>query len=255
MSERLAGKVAIITGGASGIGASTAAHFCREGAAVLIVDRNGPGAAEVAHALAAGGARVDHRQGDVQDEATAATAVRAALDNWGRLDIVVNNAGVGSGQDLLEFTPEEFDRVLGVNLKGPLFFCKHAVPALRAAGGGAIVNVASISSTCGIINQPLYAPAKGGILQMTRQLALQFATEGIRVNAVSPGTIETPMLAPPTADVEGHARQLEWLRVRHPLGRFGRPEEVAAAILFLASDEASFITGANLAVDGGYAAQ
>lgn len=255
MGERLAGKVAIITGGASGIGAATAARFGQEGAAVLVVDWNGDGAAQVARELAAAGARAAHRQGDVQVEATAAASVRAALDAWGRLDIVVNNAAVPSGQDLLEFTDAEFDRVLGINLKGPLFFCKHAVPAMRAAGGGAIVNVASISSTCGIPGQALYAPSKGGIAQMTRQLALEYAADRIRVNAVAPGTIETPMLAPVTADVEGHNRLLEWLRERHPLGRFGQPEEVAAAILFLASDEASFVTGANLAVDGGYAAQ
>jgi len=166
----------------------------------------------------------------------------------------VNNAAVASGMGLLAFTPDEFDRVLGINLKGPLLFCKHAVPAMRGAGGGAIVNVASISATCGIPNQALYAPAKGGLLQMTRQLAVQYAADHIRVNAVSPGTIETPLLRPPNDDLEGHQRQLDWLRERHPLGRFGQPDEVAAAILFLASDEASFVTGANLAVDGGFAA-
>ncbi len=255
MNNRLAGKTAIITGAASGIGAATAERFCQEGAAVLVVDWNGEGAAAVAQSLDPTGQRAGYVQGDVQDEATAAASVQAALERWGRLDIVVNNAAVASALDLLEFTPDEFDRVLGVNLKGPLLFCKHAVPAMRRTGGGAIVNVASISSTCGIPKQPLYAPSKGGLLQMTRQLAVQYAEDNIRVNAVSPGTIETPLLRPLTDDVAGHERHLAWLRARHPLGRFGQPEEVAAAILFIASDEASFITGANLAVDGGYAAQ
>jgi len=255
MSDRLAGKVAIITGAASGIGAATAESFCREGAAVLVVDWNGEGGAAVAQGLDPTGRRARYLQGDVQDEATAAASIRAALDAWGRLDILVNNAAVVSAVDLLEFTPAEFDRVLGINLKGPLLFCKYSVPAMRAAGGGAIINVASISSTCGIPNQPLYAPSKGGLLQMTRQLAVQYAGDNIRVNAVSPGTIETPLLRPTNDDLEGHHRRLEWLRAQHPLGRFGQPSEVAAAILFLASDEASFITGANLAVDGGYAAQ
>jgi NAD(P)-dependent dehydrogenase (short-subunit alcohol dehydrogenase family) len=254
MNERLTGKVAIISGGASGIGRATAERFCREGALVLLVDWSEQGAA-VARSLDGSSRRARFVRGDVQVEATAAASVHTALEAWDRLDIVVNNAAVASGYDLLDFTPEEFDRVIGINLKGPLFFCKHAVPALRRSGGGSIVNVASISSTCGIPKQPLYAPSKGGLLMMTRQLAVQYAADNIRVNAVSPGTIETPMLAPPNDDVASHERHLAWLRSRHPLGRFGQPEEVAAAILFLASDEASFITGANLAVDGGYTAQ
>lgn len=255
MSDRLTGKVSLITGAASGIGAATAERFWREGAAVLIVDRNGPGATAMAQSLDPTGQRARQVQADVQDEAAARTCVQAVLDAWGRLDILVNNAAVASGLDLLEFTPEEFDRVLGINLKGPLLFCKYAVPVMRSGGGGAIVNVASISATCGIPRQALYAPSKGGLLQMTRQMAVEYAGDNIRVNAVSPGTIETPLLRPPNDDVELHQRHLEWLRSRHPLGRFGQSEEVAAAILFLASDEASFITGANLAVDGGYAAQ
>lgn len=255
MSERFAGKVAIVTGAASGIGTATATRFWREGAAVLAVDWNADGLTTLVNSLEPDGRRVRPLLGDVQIEATASASVETALETWGRLDVVVNNAAVASGYDLLDFTAEEFDRVIGINLKGPLFLCKHAIPVLRQGGGGAIVNVASISSTCGIPKQPLYAPSKGGLLQMTRQLAVQYAADKIRVNAVSPGTIETPLLRPPNDDVAGHERQLDWLRARHPLGRFGQAEEVAAAILFLASDEAAFITGANLAVDGGFSAQ
>jgi NAD(P)-dependent dehydrogenase (short-subunit alcohol dehydrogenase family) len=254
MGDRLTGKAAIITGGASGIGAATVRRFRSEGAAVLIVDRQGEDAAALAHSLDPSGRQVRAVTADVQDEAAVRACVSAALDAWGRLDIVVNNAGVPSRMSLEELTPEEIDRVIGVNLKGPLLLCKHALPALERTGG-AIVNVASISATCGIPGQFIYAPSKGALAQMTRQLAVEYASRGIRVNAVSPGTIDTPMLHSGGGDPERHQRTLEFLRARHPIGRFGQPEEVAAAILFLASDDASFITGANLAVDGGYAAQ
>jgi len=250
MSNRLQDKIAIITGAASGIGAATAIRFVAEGAKVLLVDTNITGLADVLQTIA----NDDHAQSkvaDVQDESAVQACVQQAVDAWGRVDIVVNNAGIGSNISLLDFTREEFDRIFGVNLRGPLLFCKHAIPAM--ANGGAIVNVASISSTSGIPGQALYAPSKGGILQMTRQLAIEYAQQNIRVNAVAPGTIETPMLQ--GDDPERMKRVLDWLMNMHPVGRFGKPEEVANAILFLASDEASFITGANLAVDGGYTAQ
>jgi NAD(P)-dependent dehydrogenase (short-subunit alcohol dehydrogenase family) len=255
MGDRLNGKAAIITGAASGIGAATARRFHAEGASVLIVDRSGEDAAALAHSLDPSGRQARALTADVQDEAALRGCVGAALDTWGRLDIVVNNAGVPSRMPLEELTPEEIDRVIGVNLKGPLLLCKHAVPIMQRAGGGAIVNVASISATCGIPGQFIYAPSKGALAQMTRQLAVEYASHNIRVNAVSPGTIDTPMLRQRVTDPDRQKRSLDWLLARHPIGRFGRPEEVAAAILFLASDEASFITGANLAVDGGYAAQ
>jgi NAD(P)-dependent dehydrogenase (short-subunit alcohol dehydrogenase family) len=254
MGERLKGKAAIITGGASGIGASTARLFHGEGASVLIVDRTGEEAAALARSLDTDGGRVRALTADVVEEAAVSGCVQAALDAWGRLDIVVNNAGVPSRMTLEDLTPEEMDRVLGVNLKGPLLLCKHAMPALQRTSG-AIVNVVSISATCGIPGQFIYAPSKGALAQMTRQLAVEYASRGVRVNAVSPGTIDTPMLRQGRIDPERHERNLKFLMSQHPIGRFGRPEEVAAAILFLASDEASFITGANLAVDGGYTAQ
>lgn len=245
---RLAGKVAIVTGAASGIGAATAERFGREGAFVLAVDRDDfPPSDLTKNAFCA-------MKVDVSDEAAVAGMVQAALDRWGRLDILVNNAGVATGANVLNMTSEEFDRVIGINLKGPMLGCKYAIPAMLKTGGGAIVNVASISSTSGIPGQAIYAPSKAGVLQLTRQLAVEFSSSGIRVNAVSPGTIETAMI---DALVKDPARRpkYDWLKARHPIGRFGRVEEVANAILFLASDEASFVTGANLAVDGGFTAQ
>lgn len=250
MSQRLDNKIAIITGAASGIGAATAIRFVEEGAKVLLVDVNGKGLDEVLRQINDANS-AKSVIADVQDEMAVEACVKTALDTWGGVDILINNAGVGNNMSLLDVTKQEFDRILGVNLRGPLLFCKHAIPNM--VQGGAIVNVASISSTSGIPGQPIYAPSKAGILQLTRQLAIEYAQQNIRVNAVAPGTIETPMLQ--GKDPERMKGILDWLLKMHPVGRFGKPEEVANAILFLASDEASFITGANLAVDGGYTAQ
>lgn len=255
MGERLKNKVAIVTGAGSGIGAATAALFAAEGALVLAADRDGASAEATVQQIADAGQTARAVQVDVAQEAEVAAMVQAALDAWGRIDILVNNAGVGGGGNVLEFESEAFERVLGVNLKGPLLCCKHALPHMLERGQGAIVNVASISSTCGIPNQAVYGPSKGGIWLLTRQLAIEFAERGIRVNSVAPGTIETGMLGGMTSESDNLPPRLEWLLDRHPVKRFGKPAEVATAILFLASDEASFVTGANLAVDGGYTAQ
>lgn len=255
MGERLHNKVAIVTGAASGIGAATAERFAQEGAKVLAADRNAAGVNATVERIGAAGGEARALEINVADEADVAAMIGAALHAWNRIDILINNAGVGSGQTIREITDDEFDRVLGINLKGPLLACKHALPVMIDGGAGAIVNVASISATCGIPNQPIYAPSKGGILQLTRQLAVEFARHNIRVNAVSPGTIETPLIGGPVHDPAQLTGGMKWLWERHPIGRFGQPIEVANAILFLASDEASFITGANLAVDGGYTAQ
>ncbi len=255
MGERLQNKVAIVTGAASGIGAATAERFAHEGAKVLAADRNAEGVQATVERIAAAGGEALGLHVSVQNEADVAAMIGTGLDAWGRIDILVNNAGVASGQSLHELTSDEFDRVLGINLKGPLLCCKHVLPVMLDQASGAIVNVASISATCGIPNQSIYAPSKSGLLQLTRQLAVEFADRNIRVNAVSPGTIETPLIGGPVHNPTHLTGALKWLWERHPISRFGKPIEVANAILFLASDEASFITGANLAVDGGYTAQ
>ena len=255
MAERLKGKVAIITGAGSGIGAATAELFAREGAAVLVVDRAADGAEATTARIQDAGGEARTSVADVQEEARVAGMVAMALAAWGRIDILVNNAGVGGGGNILAVTTEQVERILGTNLLGPLLCCKHALPAMLERGGGAIVNVASISASSGIPNQAIYAPSKAAILQLTRQLAVEYAARNIRVNAVSPGTIETAMLRRTPGSTEPLSPGLQWLLDRHPIGRFGRAAEVAAAILFLTSDEASFITGADLAVDGGYTAQ
>lgn len=250
MGQRLDGKTAIITGAASGIGAATVIRFVEEGANVLLADINEKGLMEVAQQIQ-DKQKVKYQITDVLDESAIRACVQVAVDTWGRVDILVNNAGLGNNVPLSDATQELMDRIWGVNLRAPILFCKHVIPHM--ANGGAIVNVASISSTSGIPGQAVYGPSKGGVLQLTKQLAIEYAPQNIRVNAVAPGSIETPMLW--GDDPEASKPLLDWLLDKHPIGRFGKPVEVANAILFLASDEASFITGANLPVDGGYTAQ
>lgn len=254
MSDRLKEKVALITGAGAGIGAASVLRFAAEGARVIVADRNLPQAEALAQQIVAQGGLALAIGVDVADEAQVAAMVALTHTTWGRIDILVNNAGVGGGGSVLDFTVDEFDRVIGVNLKGVLLCCKYVLPQMLEQGNGAIVNVASISSTCGIPGQAIYGPSKAGIWLLTRQLAVEYAGRGVRVNAVAPGTIETAMIGGPIAGREVSGG-LKYLLDNHPIGRFGTPEEVANAILFLASDEASFITGASLAVDGGYAAQ
>ncbi len=193
MGERLKGKTAIITGAGSGIGAAAAELFVAEGAAVLVVDRSEGEALAAARRISPDGELAQALCADVSDEGDIEAMIGAALRTWGHIDSLINSVGVRGDVDLQSFTAEEFDRVFGTNLKGPLLCCKHVVPAMLDRGRGSIINVTSISSTCGITGQQLYAPSKGGLLQSTRQRAIEFAGRGVHVNAISPGTIETPL--------------------------------------------------------------
>jgi NAD(P)-dependent dehydrogenase (short-subunit alcohol dehydrogenase family) len=248
---RFSGKVAIITGGASGIGKATAALMAREGAKVLIADLSQHGEA-VAATMRAEGAEVEFRQADVSQDVQVATLVDAVLQRWGRLDIMVANAGMGGRGAADRTTLGDWERVLGVNLTGVFLCTRHAVPAMRARGGGSIVNTASVMGLVGPRGAVSYAATKGAVVNLTRSTALDHARDGIRINAVCPGH-----LVDPTSLGGGAARAQDErdLLAQYPLGRLGRPEEVACAIAFLASDEASFITGTTLVVDGGYTAQ
>lgn len=246
---RLQGKSAIITGASSGIGRATAILFAAEGARLLLNDRDGPGLDALVSELAAGGATVRGVVGDVSQEQDVQRFVAAAIESYGRLDVLVANAGVIPDATLEQATTALWDETMAINGRGMFLSCRYAAAEMVKAGSGAIVCLSSISASAGQIGQAVYGPAKFVASGITKHLAIDLAGKGVRVNAVAPGTIDTPAAARfPKEAIAAVLRQ-------HPLGRIGRPEEVACAILFLASDEASFITGVVLPVDGGYLAQ
>ncbi|MEU2229998.1 MULTISPECIES: SDR family NAD(P)-dependent oxidoreductase [Streptomyces] len=245
-SGRLADRVCVITGAASGIGRATAERFVREGARVV--------AADVDADRLAGLPGVTPVVGDVSREEDARRMVDTAVEHFGRLDVLVANAGVIPLLSVTEAEAADFDRVMAVDGRGMFLTCKYAIEAMLVTGGGAIVCTSSISGVAGQARQAVYGPAKFVATGLTKHLAVEWAERGIRVNAVAPGTIETERVAAARVEPGGPEYLTEIVRA-HPMGRFGTPEEVAAAILFLASDEASFVTGAILPVDGGYLAR
>jgi NAD(P)-dependent dehydrogenase (short-subunit alcohol dehydrogenase family) len=255
---RLEDKVALITGGGSGIGRAAALLFAREGARVAVADVAEARAEETASMVAAEGGQAVAVSGDVSSSDEALRMVKAAVDAYGGLDVLVNSAGVSTRNALGPgASPEEiWDRVMDINLKGTYLVAWHAVPEMRRSGGGSIINLSSIIGLVGYgaglgggFNP--YPPSKGGVVQFTRNLAIDCAKDGIRVNCICPGYTETNLTVPLTSDPE----TMETLVKLHPMGRLGRPEEIAYAALFLASDESSYVTGIPLAVDGGYTAQ
>ncbi|MFI8964714.1 SDR family NAD(P)-dependent oxidoreductase [Streptomyces sp. NPDC053493] len=248
-SGRLTDRVCVITGAASGIGRATALRFAAEGARVVAADVD----AERLGTLGDGVTTVTVT-GDVSDDADARRMIDTAVERFGRLDVLVANAGVIPLLDVTEASAADFDHVMAVDGRGMFLTCKYAIEAMRGTGGGAIVCTSSVSGVAGQARQAVYGPAKFVATGLTKHLAVEWAAHGIRVNAVAPGTIETERVAA-VRDEPGGAAYLDTVAGAHPMARFGRPEEVAAAILFLASEEASFITGAILPVDGGYLAQ
>jgi 2-keto-3-deoxy-L-fuconate dehydrogenase len=257
MSKRLQGKSAIITGAASGIGLATAGWFCREGASVVLADNQAERVQREAATLRDAGFRAVSVVVDVTRSDQVRTMVELAVREFGRLDVVFANAGIGYTGDLLATTDADWDRVMDVNAKGVFFCCREAVRQMLAqqpAGGSVVIN-GSISGLVGIPGQAPYGPSKGAVVEMTRQLAVEYASRGVRVNCVCPGRVDTVVLQTAmkmSADPQGF---LDMLMAGHPIGRIGRADEIAAAVAFLASDDASFITGAILPVDGGYTAK
>ena len=249
---RLNGKVALITGTASGIGRATALRFAEEGARVVAVDISGAND-ETVGLVHAGGGKATAVRADVSSDADMARAVETAEAAYGRLDIAFNNAGImlADDADAVATSDETIDKTLAVNLKGVLFGCKHQIPAMRRAGGGSIINTASFVASVGAATpQIAYTASKGAVLALTRELAVTHARENIRVNALSPGPLLTELLMSYLDTEEKRQRRL----VHVPMGRFGEATEMAAAALFLASDESSYMTGANLQIDGGLTA-
>jgi NAD(P)-dependent dehydrogenase (short-subunit alcohol dehydrogenase family) len=251
---RLEGKSCVVTGAALGIGGATARRFAAEGARLTLTDIQAGPLAAIADELRAGGTEVETVIGDVSLEADASRMIGAAVDRFGRLDVLVANAGIIPLGDILESSVEDFDRVMSIDGRGMWLTCRFAIEALAKSGGGAIVCLSSISGMAGQARQSTYGPAKFVATGIVKHLAVEWASRGIRVNGVAPGTIRTERVLG-LFDEPGGAEYVEAIEKQHPMGRLGEPAEVAAAITFLASDDASFITGAILAVDGGYLAQ
>ena len=260
---RLAGKTAVVTGGAQGIGAATAVLLAREGASVLIADVNTAGAESVAAAILEQGGTAEGFPVDVTDAAGVDEMMDRAIERFGGLDIVFNNAGVEGAMSPIEETPiEEWHRVIDVNLTGAFLGCRAAVSRMRERRGGSIINVGSMMDSLALANAVAYCAAKSAVVMLTKATAIETAKDGIRVNVVCPGAVATPMQQHVLERLRGQPFETEEelqearteLATGHPMRRVAEPEEVADAVLYLASDESSYVTGSALRVDGGLTA-
>lgn len=252
---KLQDRVAVITGAGSGIGRAMALLFSREGAKIVAADVNAAAAAETAELVRAQGGQAASTAVDVTNPEQVQAMLKVALDQFGKLDILCNNAGIGSTTTVVDCEPDEWDRVMTVNAKGVFLGCKYAVPIMIEQGGGCIINTASVAGMIGIPERAVYCASKGAVIALTKQVAVEYVEKGIRCNCVCPGTVDSPWvdrLLAQSGDPEGTRRALV---ARQPMGRLGTPEEVAAAAAYLASDDAAFVTGTALVIDGGLTAR
>jgi dihydroanticapsin dehydrogenase len=254
MQVSLTGKIAIVTGAASGIGLATVASYLdAQAGGVVAVDLAPEPPGQLKNALASG--RLVYVGGDVGKGDTAERFTRAALDRFGRIDVLVNNAGISVVKPIHEHTSEEWDAVMATNVKAMYWAAKHVIPVMIRQKTGVILNTGSISGVAGMPLQGAYGPSKGAVHQLTRQMAIDYAPHGIRVNAVCCGTVDTPIVHKSAAASGDPEKFWAMLRDNHPIGRVATPEEVAAFFTYMASDLASFFTGATIMMDGGYTAR
>ena len=253
MPGTLDGKIALVTGGASGIGRATALTFAREGAKLIIADMNEDGGQQTVHMITENGGDATFVQVDVTSATEVEAMISKTVETYGRLDCSFNNAGVGTPSRVptADYTEEQWDYVLSINLKGVWLCMKYEIPQMLKQGGGVIVNTASVAGLVGLPTSSAYVASKHGVVGITRTAALEYAKQGIRVNCVCPGYIETPMTERSRNDPERMALMI----AKEPVGRLGKPEEIAEAVVWLCLDAASFVTGHTMTVDGGYMAQ
>jgi NAD(P)-dependent dehydrogenase (short-subunit alcohol dehydrogenase family) len=245
-------KVALITGGSSGIGRAVALAWAREGAKVVVSDVDRGGGEETVGQVRTAGGEAIFIAADVGKPEECEALVRGAVEKFGRLDIACNNAGIGGPQaPTADYPLDGWAQVIGINLSGVFYGMKYQLPAMLKNGGGAIINMASILGAVGFAGAPAYAAAKHGVVGLTQTAALEYSAQGVRINAVGPGFIHTPMISA----LEDNKAVNDMLVAAHPIGRLGRAEEVAELVLWLSSDKASFVTGAYYPVDGGYIAR
>jgi 2-keto-3-deoxy-L-fuconate dehydrogenase len=256
---RLDGKIALVTGAGSGIGEAIAHLYASQGAQVLVSDLRGDAAESVSTAIRDDGGVAHAWQLDVTDEAQVSATMQQIASTYSKLDILVNNAGISHVGDLLETSVEDWDRVMHINAFGVFLCAREAVRQMltQMPQGGVIVNIASAAGLIGVEQRLPYSTSKGAVISMTRAIAIDYVAQGIRCNAICPGTVDTPFVAGYLAhNFPGHEEEMRrQLNARQPIGRMGRPDEIAHAALYLASDEASFITGSLLVIDGGWTAK
>jgi NAD(P)-dependent dehydrogenase (short-subunit alcohol dehydrogenase family) len=249
-------KVAVVTGAASGIGRATALAFAREGATVVVSDVASQGGEETVRLIKEAGGEATFVTCDVSQAEEVKALVIKAVDTYGRLDYDLNSAGIeGTQASTADYPEDVWSKVIGTNLTGPYLCMKYAIPQMLTQGAGVIVNMASILGVVGLARGGAYTAAKHGLVGLTKVAALEYATQGIRVNAVCPGFIETPMVMERALAAGSHPEVYQYLAELHPMKRLGKPEEIAAGVVWLCSEAASFVTGQTLIVDGGYTAQ
>ena len=251
---KLQDRVAVITGAGSGIGQAMALQFAREGARILAGDINADAAEETSRMVTTAGGTCQAFAVDVTQPEQVQAMIEQAVTAYGQLDILCNNAGIGSTTDVVDCEPAEWDRVMTVNVKSVYLGCKFAVPHMVRQNRGVIINTASVAGMVGIVKRAAYCASKGAVIALTRQVAVEYVKQGIRVNCLCPGTVDSPWVERLLSQTDDRAAARQALEARQPMGRLGTPEEVAAAALYLASDDAAFITGTGLVLDGGWTA-